>query len=67
MGSGTEGNSDGIASSTGICEEFENIVYFTDFRTASVKITTTLSHTGTFLEAIGKLMKAYSIHEKKVR
>ena len=67
------GNADGIASScqlyqpTGICVEFDNVAYFTDYRTASVKITSTLSHTGTFLEAIGKRMKAYSIHEKKVR
>ena len=41
-------------------------MYFTDYCTASMKITSTVSHTGTFLEAIGKLMKAYSIHEKKV-
>ena len=71
IGSGTEGNSDGIASScqlykpTGVCVEFDNVVYFTDYLTASVKITSTLSHTGIFLEAIGKLMKAYSIHEKR--
>ena len=72
IGNGTEGNSDGIASScqlyqpTGICVEFDNIVCFTDYRTASVKIASTLSHTDTFLETIGKLMKAYSIHEKKL-
>ena len=65
IGSGTEGNSDGIASScqlyqpTGIC------VYFTDYRTASVKITSTLSHASAFLQVIEKLMKAFSIHEKK--
>ena len=72
IGSGTKGNSDGIASlcqlyqPTGIWLEFDNVVYFTNCRTASVKITSTLSHTGTFFEAIGKLMKAYSVHEKKV-
>ena len=71
IGSGTEGNSDGIASScqlyqpTGICVEFDNVVYFTDYRTASVKITSTLSHASAFLQVIEKLMKAFSIHEKK--
>lgn len=65
-----QGNSDGIVSSyqlyqpTGICIEFDNAVYFTNYGTASVKITSALSHTGNFLEAIGKLMKAYSSHKK---
>lgn len=71
IGSGTEGNSDGIASKcqlyqpTGICVEFDNVVYFTDYRTASVKIASSLTHTGTFLEAIGNILKAFSVHEKK--
>ena len=42
IGSNTEGNSDGIASScqlyqpTGICVEFGSVVCFTDYCTASV-------------------------------
>ena len=70
IGNGTEGNSDGIASScqlyqpTGICVESDNVAYFTDYRTASAKITSTLSHTGAFLQVIEKLMKAFSIHKK---
>ena len=70
MGSGIKGNSDRIASSWQLYQpnqifvEFDNVVYFTDCLTASVKITSTLSLKGTFPEAVGKLMKAYLTHEK---
>ena len=62
--SGTMANSDGITYScqlyqpTGICLELDNVLYFTNYRTASVKIASILSHTGTFLETNEKFMKA---------
>lgn len=53
-----------LCQPTGVSVEFENVAYFTDYRTAPIKITLTLSHTCFYFEAIEKRMKAYSIHEK---
>ena len=65
-GSGTEGNSDRITSSSiptiwYLCGVCECCIFYGLSKSISY-----LSHTGTFLEAIGTLMKAYSIHEKTV-
>ena len=48
----------------GIATEFDNVVYVCDSKLAAVKMITTINHTSDFLNAIGKLSKAFSIHEK---
>lgn len=40
-----------------ICAEFDNVAYLADYHTVSLKITSILSHTGTFLEVDEKLME----------
>ena len=71
VGNGKEGNVDGIAESceifqpAGICTEFDNVVYFADYRTSSIKMVSSMANTALFLKALGFLMKAFSIHEKK--
>ena len=64
-----EGNKDGMASrtkfyqSTGLCVEFDH-VYVCDAQTNCIKILTSLKETATFLNAVGKTYKAFSVHEK---
>ena len=73
IGNGKEGNSDGKAlkceffQPTGLCAEFNNVVYVADYRTSCIKVFSTMKHTSEFLAAIGKLMRAFSIHEKNER
>ena len=68
---GKEGNLDGRAlqrelyQSIGICVEFDNVVYVADCKPSCIKITSTMMNTAKFLSPIGKLMRAYSIHEKR--
>ena len=71
IGCGKEGNLDGKALQCelyqpigGICVEFGNVVYVADYKSSCIKITSTMMHTAKFLFAIGKLMRAFSIHEK---
>ena len=69
-GDGFAGNCDGIASKcrffqpTGVCTEFNNVVYVCDAQTSCIKIFTTLNNTARFLRAVGALYSAFSIHEK---
>ena len=69
-GTGSEGNRDGLArraefyQPAGLCVEFDHVVYVCDARTSCIKVFTTLTETATFLDAVGKIYKAFSIHEK---
>ena len=71
IGCGKEGNLDGKAlqcelyQPIGIYVEFDNVVYVADYKSSCIKITSTMIHTAKFLSAIGKLMRAFSIHEKR--
>ena len=71
IGCGKEGNLDGRAlqcelyQPIGIYVEFDNVVYVADYKSSCIKITSTMLHTAKFLSAIGKLMRAFSIYEKK--
>jgi hypothetical protein len=64
------GNQDGPSMScqfyqpTGICVEFNHVVYVCDSQTGCIKIFSTLVHTSQLLGAIGKLYTAFSVHEK---
>ena len=66
--SGKEGNLDGKAlqcelyQPIGIFVEFDNVVYVADYKSSCIKITSTMMHTVKLLSAIGKLMRAFSIH-----
>ena len=51
----------------GLCVEFDHVVYVCDARTSCIKVFTTLTETATFLDAVGKIYKAFSIHEKHVQ
>ena len=71
IGFGREGNLDGKAlqcelyQPTGICVEFGNAVYVVDYKSSCIKITLTMMYTAKFLSVIGKLMREFSIHEKR--
>ena len=71
IGRGKEGNLDRKALQSelyqpiGICVEFDNVVYVADYKLSCIKITSTTMHTAKFLSAIGKLMRTFSIHEKR--
>ena len=39
-------------------------MYVCDIKLAAVRMITTMSHTSDFLNTIGKLSKAFSVHEK---
>ena len=69
-GTGAEGNRDGLAKHAefyqpaGLCVEFDHVVYICDARTNCIKVFTTLYETAAFLDAVGKIYKAFSVHEK---
>ena len=69
-GSGSEGNKDGMASKTefyqpvGLCVEFNHVVYVCDAQTSCIKILTSLKQTAAFLNVMGNIYKAFSVHEK---
>ena len=44
--------------------EFDNVVYVCDSKLAAIKMITTISHTSYFLNAIEKVSKVFSVHEK---
>ena len=44
--------------------ELDHVVYVCDAQTNSIKILTSLKQTATFLNAVGKIYKAFSVHEK---
>ena len=68
---GKEGNLDGKAlqcelyQPIGICVEFDKVVDVADYKSSCIKIASTMTHTAKFLSAIEKLMRAFSIHEKR--
>ena len=47
-----------------ISVEFDHVVYLSDYATGSIRMITTLKNTSSFLEAVGKLATAFSVHEK---
>ena len=69
-GNSNEGNRDGLVKNTeiyqpaGVCIEFDHVVYVYDSQTHCIKIFTTLYQTAEFLRAMGKIYKAFSVHEK---
>ena len=52
-----------ILSAAYIANEFDNVVYVYDGKLAAIKMISTMRHTSDFLNAIGKLSKAFSVHE----
>ena len=70
-GSTSEGNKDGLSKEcqfhqpTGLCIEFDNVVYICDSHTSGIKVFTSLAKTAEFLDALWKIYKAFSIHEKR--
>ena len=70
-GTGSEGNVDGLAAKcrlhqpTGLCSEFDNVLYVTDYQAGTLKIFSTMESTAKFFGAIGKLFNAFSVHEKR--
>eukprot|EP00794_Sanderia_malayensis_P019295 gene19295-21219_t len=69
-GSGEAGNTDGLSNQckffqpVGLAVEFYHVVYMCDAQASCIKIFTTLSKTAQFLNAVGKIYKAFSVHEK---
>ena len=63
-------NNYGLASScwlfqpSGICSEFNKVVYLCDTQASRIKVFTTLENTAEFLRGVGELFSAFSIHEK---
>lgn len=51
----------------GACVEFDNVVYVCDAQSNSVKIVTPLCETAKFLNALGYLYDAFSVHKKGQR
>ena len=49
----------------GICVEFNKVVYLADYNLSCIKIMSTMMHTAKFLSTVGKLMWAFSKHEKR--
>ena len=49
---------------TGLCFEFDHVVYVADYRFGSIRQITTLKHTTLFLRALNKLIDAFTIHDK---
>ena len=49
---------------TDVCVEFDHIVYVCDSQTNCIRMLTTLRKTADFLNAIGKIYHAFSVHEK---
>ena len=49
---------------TGVCVEFNHVVYICDSQSGCIKIFSTLVYTAQLLSAIGKLYAAFSVHEK---
>ena len=72
-GTGAEGTRDGLASRAefyqpaGLCVEFDHVLYICDARTNCIKVFTTLHETAAFLDAVGKIYKAFSVHEKHAK
>ena len=54
----------GFFQPSGICSEFNNVVYICDIQTSCIKIFTTLKKTAEFLKGIGELFSEFSIYEK---
>lgn len=69
-GNGQEGNREGKAENSsfgqlmGVCTENERNVFITDSQTGCVKIITTITGTVRFLQELGKLYAAFSVHLK---
>ena len=72
IGSGDQGNNDGCAKKCKLFQpiritiEFDNVIYIVDSQSYCVKIFTTLGKTAKFLDTIGNLHNAISVHEEKV-
>ena len=72
-GIGAESTRDGLASRAefyqpaGLCVEFDHVLYICDARTNCIKVFTTLHETAAFLDAVGKIYKAFSVHEKHAK
>ena len=49
----------------GTCVEFNKVVYLADYKSSCIKIMSTMMQTAKFLSTVGKLMHAFSIHEKR--
>ncbi len=72
-GTGVTGSQDGPAGTCqfqqpiAICTEFDTIAYVCDAQTNSIKIITQVKETAKFLHGVGKLYKAFSVHNKGER
>ncbi len=69
-GNGQEGNKEGRAEKSsfgqlmGVCIENEKNVFITDSQTGCIKLITTIAGTVRFLQELGKLYMAFSVHLK---
>ena len=69
-GNGNESSVDGPLSDCsfrqplGIAVEFDNVIYLTDAMSGTVNIISPIKNTVAFLDAVGCLYKAFSVHEK---
>ncbi len=50
---------------TGLCVEFDHVVYVCDAQTSCIKILTSLKQTAKFCYAMECIYKAFSVHEKR--
>ena len=70
-GSGEEGNNDGTRASfsqpMGICVENGKNIFITDAQVGAVKLITDVECAVKFLENLGKLYQAFSVHQKHKR
>ena len=69
-GDGTPGNNDGLATkgrlfqTSGICSEFNNVVYVCATQTSCLMTFATLKKPAGFVKGIGEVFSAFSLHEK---
>jgi hypothetical protein len=65
-----EGSMDGLVKNyrlkqpIGICTEFDSVVYLCDAQTNSIKLCSKVTECADFLNAIGSLYDAFSVHSK---
>ena len=69
-GTSSAGNMDGMAARTEcyqsvyLCVEFGHVVYVCDAQLNCIMISTLLKQTAEFFNALGKIYKAFFVHEK---
>ena len=71
IGCGKKRNLDGkdlqceLYQTIGVSVKFDNVVYVTEYKSSCIEITSRMIHTAKFLSSIEKLLRAFSILEKR--